>query len=377
VQLINVADGCHLWSERYEGELTDIFAIHEEIAIAVQRALQTQMIDGERPSPSRPRRHQLEAYNHYLQGRFLWKKRTEQGLRAALDHFEEAVRLDPSFARALSGIADCHLMLGMSAAESPERSMPEAADAAGKALRLDATLAEAHASLAAVKNCYEWDFAAAEQSYGRAISLDPSYATAFHWNAVWLQAVTGRLTAAIESLEQAIELDPLSPPIIADLGLVHAFGDNFEAAAMYCRRAMELDPHFHRAFWFLGLSHAWSGRFQEAEHALKRGLELCPGRAFRSRLLGALGYAYGRWGKSQAALDVRRELEGMRPAAYMPSFELAQVEVGMGNVARALACLEHAVTTRETYCIFLNAWPSFRSLGQESRFDALTAQLGF
>jgi tetratricopeptide (TPR) repeat protein len=128
--------------------------------------------------------------------------------------------------------------------------------------------------------------------------------------------VTGRLTAAIDSLEQAIELDPLSPPIIADLGLVHAFGDNFEAAAMYCRRAMELDPHFHRSFWFLGLSHAWSGRFQEAEDALKRGLELCQGRAFRSRLLGALGYAYGRWGKSQAALDVRRELEGMRPAAW-------------------------------------------------------------
>ena len=124
VQLINVADGCHLWSERYEGELTDIFAIHEEIAIAVQRALQTQMIDGERPSPSRPRRHQLEAYNHYLQGRFLWKKRTEQGLRARTRASKRRCDSIRPFARALSGIADCHLMLGMSAAESPERSMP-------------------------------------------------------------------------------------------------------------------------------------------------------------------------------------------------------------------------------------------------------------
>src|SRR5262249_17902358 len=155
-------------------------------ATAVQRALQTQMIDGERPSPSwprpsRPRQHQLEAYNHYLQGRFLWKKRTEQGLRSALEHFEHAVRLDPSFPRALSGIGDCHLLLGMSAAESPERSMPEAADAAAKALRLNPALAEAHASLAAVKNCYDWDFVAAEQGYRRAIALDSSYATAFHW----------------------------------------------------------------------------------------------------------------------------------------------------------------------------------------------------
>jgi tetratricopeptide (TPR) repeat protein len=117
---------------------------------------------------------------------------------------------------------------------------------------------------------------------------------------------------------------------------------------MYCRRAMELDPHFHRAFWFLGLSHVWVGRFQEAEDALKRGLELCPGRAFRSRLLGALGYAYGRWGKSQAALDVRRELEGMRPAAYMPIDISREVLSLAPKFARALTCLEHTVTTRET-----------------------------
>jgi adenylate cyclase len=375
VQLINVADGCHLWSERYEGELTDIFAIHEEIATAVQRALQTQMLDGERSSASRPRRHQLEAYNHYLQGRFLWKKRNEQGLRAALEHFEHAVRLDPSFARALSGIADCHLLLGMSAAESPERSMPEAANAARNALHLDATLAEAHASLAAVKNCYEWDLPAAEQGYRRAIALDQSYATAYHWIAIWFQSVTGRLTDAIDSLEQAVELDPLSPPIIADLGLAHAFGDNFDAASMYFRRAAELDPHFHRPFWFQGLSHIWSGRLTDAEEPLQRGLELCPGKAFRSRLLGALGFAYARSGNS-AVIDVKHELEGLRQTGYVPSFELAQVELGLGNVAGALTCLEHAVTTRETYCIFLKAWPSFRPLHGQPRFQALLAQLG-
>ena len=130
VQLINVADGCHLWSERYEGELTDIFAIHEQISTAIQRALQMQMLGSEHAPAPRAQPQALEAYNHYLQGRFLWKKRTEQGLRAALDHFERAVRLDPTFARALSGVADCHLMLGMSAAEAPDRCMPKAAEAA-------------------------------------------------------------------------------------------------------------------------------------------------------------------------------------------------------------------------------------------------------
>jgi len=376
VQLINVIDGCHVWSERYEGELTDIFAIHEQISTAIQRALQMQMLGSEHEPATRWQPQALEAYNHYLQGRFLWKKRTEQGLRAALDHFERAVGIDPTFARALSGIADCHLMLGMSAAEAPARSMPKAAEAARKALLLDDSLAEAHASLAAVKNCYEWDLGGAEQGYQRSMALDSSYATTLHWLGLWIHAAVGRFAAAVDCLEQAIELDPLSPPIIADLALAHAFREDFDAAAMYCRRALELDPHFHRPFWFLGLSSAWRGNFQEAEEALKRGLELCPGAAFRSRLLGALGFAYGRWNKPQLAREVKRDLDQMRETSYVPSFELAQIEIGAGNAGGALACLEDAVVKRESFGIFLKAWLSFRPLRAEPRFRSLLAQIG-
>jgi TolB-like protein len=301
VQLINVGDGCHLWSERYEGDLTDIFTIQAQISTAIQQALQMQMLGAEDTPAPRVQPQALEAYNHYLQGRFLWKKRTEQGLRAALDHFERAARIDPTFARALSGVADCHLLLGMSSAEAPEHCMPKAADAARKALQLDDALAEA----------------------------------------------------------------PLSPPIIADLALVHAFREDFKAAEMYCRRALELDAHFHRPFWFLGLSAAWAGNFEAAEEALKRGLELCHGAAFRSRLLGALGFVYGLWGKPQRARRVHRELDQMRDTSYVPSFELAQIEMGGGNAAGALACLEHAGIRRESYCILLKVWPSFRPLRAE------------
>jgi serine/threonine protein kinase/TolB-like protein/Tfp pilus assembly protein PilF len=376
VQLINVADGCHLWSERYDGELTDIFAIHEQISTAIQRALQMQMLGSQHEPAPRSKPQPLEAYNHYLQGRFLWKKRTEQGLRAALDHFERAVRIDPTFARALSGVADCHLMLGMSAAEAPDHCMPRAADAVKEALHLDNSLAEAHASLAAVNNCYEWDLRAAEQGYQRSIALDSSYATTLHWLGLWIHAATGRFAVAIDYLEQAIELDPLSPPIISDLALVHAFRHDFDAAAMYCRRALELDPHFHRPFWFLGLSSAWSGNFQAAEEALKRGLDLCPGTAFRSRLLGALAFAYGQWRKPHFAREVKRELDRMRETSYVPSFEFAQIEIGAGNAAGALACLEDAVIKRESFGIFLKAWPSFRPLRAEPRFRSLLAQIG-
>jgi adenylate cyclase len=376
VQLINVGDGCHLWSERYEGELTDIFTIHEQISTAIQRALQMQMLGSEDKPAPRFQPQALEAYNHYLQGRFLWKKRTEQGLRAALEHFERAARIDSTFARALSGVADCHLLLGMSAAEAPEQCMPKAADAARKALQLDDSLAEAHTSLAAVKNCYEWELRVAEQGYHRSMALDSSYATTLHWLGLFSHAALGRFAVAVDYLEQAIELDPLSPPIIADLALVHAFREDFEAAEMYCRRALELDAHFHRPFWFLGLSAAWAGSFEAAEEALKRGLELCQGAAFRSRLLGALGFTYGLWGKPQLARRVGRELDQMRETSYVPSFELAQIEIGGGNAAGALACLEDAVIKRESFGIFLKAWPSFRPLRAEPRFRSLLGQVG-
>jgi TolB-like protein/Flp pilus assembly protein TadD len=377
VQFINVADGCHIWSDRYEGEITDLFAIHERISSAICCALQKQMFATEhkpaiRPAPAAA----LKAYNHYLQGRFLWKKRTEQGLRAALDHFDRAVQIEPTLARALSGIADCYVMLGLSAAEGPDQCMPKAAEAATRALRLDDSLAEAHASLAAVKNCYEWDLPGAERGYHKALSLDSSYATALHWLGVLIHGTLGRLGPAVECLEQAIDLDPLSPPIIADLALVRAFAEDFDATAMYCRRALELDPHFHRPFWFLGLSSAWSGRFQAAEEALQHGLALCQGDAFRSRLLGALGFVYGRSGKALLAREVKRDLDRMRQTSYVPSFELAQIEVGLGNLSGALACLEDAVVTHESFAVFMKSWLSFRPLRGEQRFQALLASTG-
>jgi TolB-like protein len=184
-QLINVADGCHLWSERYEGEIDDIFAIQEQIAGSIRQAVQIRLVDSVREPGRRGRTEELEAHNHYLQGRFLWNQRTGRGFKAAIDHFDQAIRLDPGFARAYSGLADCFLMLGMSAAEAPDRCMPEARTAAMRALELDAGLAEAHASLAAVKNCYEWHPAAAQKEYQSSLTLDPHYATAHHWYGLW------------------------------------------------------------------------------------------------------------------------------------------------------------------------------------------------
>ena len=212
------ADGCHLWSERYEGDLTDIFAIHEQISTAVQRALQMKHAGrasraggvaaargrGLQPLPAGAL--PVEEAN---------RTGAESGARSLRTRRSGSIRVSRAHS---SGVADCHLMLGMSAAEMPERCMPNAAGRGGQALQLDDSLAEAHASLAAVKNCYDGILPPPNEGYRRAIELDPSYATAFHWLGFWVYATRGPSGGALECLEQAIELDPLSPPIIADVG---------------------------------------------------------------------------------------------------------------------------------------------------------------
>jgi len=376
VQLINAVNGCHVWSERYEREIDDLFAIHDEIAQSIHEALAAQLAGAAPARAARSRPEDLEAYHHYLQGRFFWNKRTEQGLRSALGHFGEAVRLNPAFARAHSGLADCHLMLGMSAAEAPDRSMPQARAAARRSLELDDGLAEAHTSLAAVDNCHGWDRTAATAGYARAQALDPAYPTAHHWNGLFNLAAAGRLAEAVDELDWAVELDPLSPPIIADLGLVHCFRGDFDAAVEQCRRARELDPAFHRPHWFLGLSLAGGGDYAAAEQALVQALACCRDHAYHSRILGTLGFCYGRWGRKSRAEAVRRELAALAATRYVPRFDVAQILAGMGAGEAARADLQAAVKGRETFAIFIAVWPTFRTLAADPAWRLAPAGAG-
>ena len=371
-QLINVADGCHLWSDRYDRELTDIFAIHDEIAAAIHRALRIRLIE---PEPARrPARSPgaLPAYNEYLRGRCLWNHRTAQSLRAATGHFAEAVRLDPQFARAYAGMADCHLLLGLSGAEPPASAMPQARVAARRSLELDPGLAEAHTSAAAVHSVYERDRVAAEAGFRRALDLDRSYATVHHWNGLFNHATAGRLDDAIAGIERAVDLDPLALPIIADLGLVYCFAGEHDDADAACRRALELAPHFHRPYWFLGLSHATRGQFPAAEEALLRARSLCTDEAFRSRVIGTLGFCYGRWHKRSQAEAQLRELEQMASSRYVPRWDFAQVQAGLGHVDAALTELEAAARGHDTYAVFTPVWPTLRELRAEPRFARIT-----
>ena len=263
VQLINVADGCHLWSERYEGDLTDIFAIHEQISTAVQRALQ--MTDARARSQARRSHAPAGARScttTICRDASCGRREPSRACRAALDHFERggAARSDVRAStlghrRLSSDVGD----VGRRGARPMHAQSGRSRDEGFTARRL-----------ARPKHMRRWRPSRTattgtskrpKQGYRRAMALDPSYATALHWLGLFFHAAGGRFAEAVDSLEQAIELDPLSPPIIADLALVHAFREDFDAAAMYCRRALELDPHFHRPFWFLGLTQCVERQF--------------------------------------------------------------------------------------------------------------------
>ena len=356
--------------------LLDVGRGNGPLLAEIQAALEDDVFAPRAGPGHRGRAESMEAYNHYLLGRHHWWQRTEQGIRTALEHFGTAVGLDPTFARGHSGLADCYLMMGMSATEAPDTCMPRAGEAATRALELDDELAEAYTSLAAVKNCYEWDLEGAHAEYERARRLDPGYATTFHWSGLFAAAASAQLSNAVEELEEALVLDPLSTPILSDLALVHAFSGDSDKAMLYCRRALEVDPRFHRPFWFMGLTLAWNGSYAAAEEALLKGLDACPGRAFRSRVMGALGFTYGRWGRPDRADAIRRDLERLATNHYVPAFEFAQVEIGGGDREATLALLARTVEERDGFAILLEPWLSFRELHDESRFRDLVDQVG-
>ena len=375
-QLINVADGCHLWSDRFDRQVSDIFDIQDEISEAIRESLRIRLAGPEEQLPSTPPTRHLEAYDHYLKGRFHWNKRTEEGLRAGIQHFERAIREDGRYSRPYSGLADCHLMLAMSGAVAPDESMPRARDAALLALQMDDRRAEAHTSLAAVRSNYEWDRPMAEHAFKKAIELDSNYSTVHHWYGTFFLGGADRLDDALDRMLLAQRLDPLSLPINADLGLLYYFRREYDLGITQCRRTLQLDPNFHRAHWFLGLCHERQRGYGEASEALHKALSLCCGSAFRSRIMASIGHCYARWGKQQQAREILRELEQLSKTRYVPRFDLANIHAGLGENDRALSCLEEAVQGRSSFLVFLKPWPVFENLHSDPRFAAILSRLG-
>jgi serine/threonine-protein kinase len=371
VQLIGVADGYLLWSQTFDREATDVFAIQDEISRAIAAELKVTLFGGQRTTLVKPATDDLEAYTLYLKGRQFWNRRTEQDLRRGLECFEQAIARDPQYALAHAGAADSFAILGFYCALPPTEAFPRARAAARRALAIDPGLAEAHPALAYVEMYHEWNWEAAEREFQSAIALNPGYSTAHQWYGNFL-SVMNRGEESRAEFSTAISLDPLSPLKLSALGWSFYFARDFDRATVECRRAVALDPDFVVSRCWLGLALEGRGDFAEAVAEFEVSVRL----SNRSpTILGFLGHGYGSAGRLVEARRVFKDLLELRATRYISAFDLGLIALRLGDEDEALRWLEQAEQDRAHQMAFLKVDPRLDRLRSRPRFRALLERL--
>ena len=370
-QLTSTDDGRLLWSRRYDRTLRDVFDIQDELARTIVETLRvTSFADLAAP---RRRRYtdDLEAYGLYLKGRYEWNKRTQEGVAEGIRLFEAAIARDPRYALAYTGLADAWAL------HVDYRSVPvadgfeHAREHALRALALDDTLAEAHASLAWTRFIYDWDWAGADRHFHRAIELDPRYATAHQWYA-FLLASQGRLDAALVEGHTAQELDPTSVSVRRSLGWLYVYARRYEQARYHLGRALAMQPDTAETLQALGLALALEGSHVEAVRVLEESMALP---AAGSHTRATLGYALARAGRRDEARTILAELEAQRRERYVSPVAFALLHLGLGDVEAALDAAWQAHEARRGWVAYARVHPVMDPLRGHPRFERLAETL--
>jgi serine/threonine-protein kinase len=369
-QLVSTKDGYQLWSERYDRETEDVFAIQDEIAATLVETLKIRLADAQAPRGRRAT-EDLEAYHLYLQGRYWWNKRHEGGLWKSVDFFAQAIARDPSYALAHAGLADAHSVIGYYAFLPPRAAFAKAKQAAEKALGLDDRLPEAHVSTALVRFWFDWDWAGAEQAFRRSLERNPHHVPA-HIFLGQLLAAIGRVDEARGQWQAALELDPMSPLTNGIVASGLYFARHYEAGLARCRKALELDPNHIQSLWTEAFTCGQLGRFDEGIEAAERAASLS-GRA--PIFLGTLGLLLALAGRGDQARALVRELESRSTQEYVGPHVLASIHAGLGQKPETLDCLERAYEERNSMMMAVAAMREFDFLRGEDRFDRLLKRL--
>jgi len=373
VRLLRVSDGSTLWADTFDEQLTHIFSVQDSISQRVTDALALRLTDDERRLLTRHETSDSEAYQLYLRGRFFWNKRSREGFERGAAYFRQAVEKDPAYALAYSGLADSHIGMTFYHYASPQAAMPLARTAAEKALSIDGSLAEAHASLAHVKTNYEWDWAEAERLFTRAIALDPEYATAHQWYGMHGLAPMGRLEESIKETRRARQIEPLSAVFNAFVGAALFSARRYDEAIEECRKAIELHPDFGVAHWYRGRAYLQKDRVPEALAELQMAVELSGGSPL---MKGTLGVGQARAGDRAATQRTLDELTRLRGESYASALDFAEIHATLGDREPAFRWLEQAADERAFHVIYLKVWPELDPLRADPRFKALVRRLG-
>src|SRR6266480_856663 len=372
VQLINALTDAHLWAETYDRKLTDIFAVESEIAKTIADTLQAKLTGLEKISIAKVPTANTEAYELYLKGRFFWNKRTGADLKRAIDYFNQAIAKDPNYALAYAGLADSYTLLSVFSAASPQDSIPQARVAAKKALELDNTLAEAHASSGRILSGYDYDFERAIAEFERAIQLNPNYATSYHWISNGPLTARGEFDRAIAEGKRAVELDPLSMIDNADLGQIYFYARRYDEAISQIGKAIEIDLHSYLAHFYLGQIYQLQGHLTEAIADYQKAVELDDD----PQALAFLGQAQARIGQHDKAQKILSRMTEEARSRYVSAYSFALMFIALGDKERAIDALELAYREGAANDIItIRVDPMLEDLRGQPRFEALAEKI--
>jgi TolB-like protein len=369
--LINTADGSEIWVERYDINQIAIPDLQEKVSEKIASNLELQLGAPEKKSLTARDTKNDEAFQEYLRGRFYWKNRNKDNIQKAIEKFKAAIELDPAFARAYAGLADCYVLMNTSTYGSmpTDEAMNRARAAAKQALEIDNTLPEAHTALGVINLKYDWDWQEAERQFKQAINLNPDYAPAHYWYSNLL-TITGRQAEAVAESTIDKHLDPFSPSTRVNSCREFYYGRQYDKAAACFNEILKEDPQNVIAQHALGFVYEQQGMNEEAI----RIFENLPD-TNRVLKIVALGYSYGRAGRKAEALRVLAEAEEISKHTYIPPFEFAVIYLGLGDKEHVFVWLEKAYEDRFATLIYLTVDPAFDNIRADPRFGDLARRL--
>ena len=372
VDLVDVRNKKTLWGEQFERKMSDLVTTQRDIAAAIADKLQLRLSGNDSNGITKRDTTNNEAYQLYLQGRYFWNKRSSGNLKKATELLRAATEKDPKFALAYAGLADCYAVSYYYIGERNREVMPFAKIYATKAIELDPTLAEAHATLGFISWVLDWDRAVAEKEFLRAIELNPNYPTAHHWYSRHLRGV-GRTDEAFREIKRAEELDPLSLVIINNVAENYIARGDLDSATRECQRTIDLDPNFWAARQTLGIILIKQGRYAEALTEAHKSAQL----SNRSNAsLALLGHVYAKLGQRSDAEAIINELEKRYADRLADGRDLVVVYAGLDDKEKAFAWLEKAFKDRSVFLAFLRLEPLMDSLNSDPRWKALEQRVG-
>jgi TolB-like protein/Flp pilus assembly protein TadD len=390
-ELVDVSNESQIWGEQYHLKISDVFAVQEEISQEISERLRLRLTYQERKRLTKRPPINSEAYHLYLKGRYYQNKLTEEGLKKGVECLLESIAMEPGFALAYASLAicyalgglpldqefalayaeldDCHAFIG----PPPREAMSKAKAAALRTLEIDDTLAEAHASLGFIRYRLDWDWPAAEQSYLRAIEINPSYATVHHWYSMCLRTM-GRLDEALTEARLAQKLDPSMLIAGVELGRIYYFAREYDEAIAQYKKTLEMDPSFLAAHFRLGQAYVQRGMYDEAISEFNKSHPLL---GDDPETIAALGHAYAVSGNRKEALGILNNLLLLAIHRYVSPYDIAVMHLGLGEKDKALEWLQNAYADRSVWLIGLKVEPMLDDLRSDPRFNELLRRVGF